>query len=661
MSTTIESLGVYLPPRQVSTDEILRGCRMKIRFPLERMTGIRFRHVAGDGEFAFDLAKHAVTRCLATSRYAPADVDLVISAAVGRIDAPPFVVAYEPSTAVRLKHHFGFDRAMAFDISSACSGMWVGISIAHTLLSQQLIGRALIVSGEYISNLGTTAQLEIEDLLDPRLACLTLGDAGAAVLLDAGARSSAGFAAIDLQTLGEYAGCCMAGPTEQAHGGGIMHTDALRLTDAAARHGGEHALETLRQAGWDCDDFQHLIMHQTSRTALTSATRAINRLLKRPVCHAGNTIDNLEQRGNTASTTHFVALADAIASRRIRSGDRVIFAISGSGLTLGTALYTFDDLPDRLVEAPPPAASLTRANGGRTNVTSPRAGSRIRVASVGIVPRSAGGSRRDTVALLTCAATDCLNRSQYAASDIGLFIYAGTYRSRFLTEPALAALLAGSLGVQRTLAFDVFNGGVAIVNACHVATQMIRAGKVARAMVVASEIENNAEAFPTDMLGIEETGSALLLEAASGRDEGFGSFMLRSFAEHEGDFVSHLMNRDEKAYLRFTKAPDLERHYIDAMARTTSEYFRSEDVALADIDWVLAPQVSSAFLTELSGVLGLPRERFIDVQAGKDLFTSSIPVALHAAREGGLVQAGDSGLIVTAGSGIQVGCVLYHF
>jgi len=97
------------------------------------------------------------------------------------------------------------------------------------------------------------------------------------------------------------------------------------------------------------------------------------------------------------------------------------------------------------------------------------------------------------------------------------------------------------------------------------------------------------------------------------------------------------------------------------MARTTSEYFRSEDVALADIDWVLAPQVSSAFLTELSGVLGLPRERFIDVQAGKDLFTSSIPVALHAAREGGLVQAGDSGLIVTAGSGIQVGCVLYHF
>lgn len=662
MSTTIESLGVYLPPRQVSTDEILRGCRMTIRFPLERMTGIKFRHVAGDGEFAFDLAKQAVTRCLATSRHAPADVDLVISAAVGRIDAPPFVVAYEPSTAVRLKHQFGFDRAMAFDISSACSGMWVGISIAHTLLSQQMIGCALIVSGEYISNLGTTAQLEIDDLLDPRLACLTLGDAGAAVLLDAGGGNSsgAGFAAIDLQTLGEYARCCMAGPTEQAHGGGIMHTDALRLTDAAARHGGEHALETMRRAGWDYEGFQHLIMHQTSRTALTSATRAINRLLKRPVCHTGNTIDNLEQRGNTASTTHFVALADAIASRRIRSGDRVIFAISGSGLTLGTALYTLDDLPDRMVDVP--AASPTRVNGGRTNGQAPRPDSRIRVASVGVAARSADGPRRDTVALLTCAATDCLNRSQYAANDIGLFIHAGTYRSRFLTEPALAALLAGSLGVQRTLAFDVFNGGVAILNACHVATQMIRAGKIARAMVVASEIENNAEAFPTDMLGIEETGSALLLEAASGRAEGFGSFMLRSFAEHEGDFVSHLMNRNEKAYLRFTKSPDLERHYIDTIARTMSEYLRSEDVALADIDWVLAPQISSAFLTELSRTLGLPRERFIDVvAAGKDLFTSSIPFALHAARDGGLVQAGDSGLIVTAGSGVQVGCVLYHF
>ena len=655
--TIIESLGVYLPPRQISTAEVIRGCRNKVRFPLERMTGIKFRHVA-EGEYAMDLAVHAVEHCLATSRYAPADVELIISAAIGRIDFPPFVVAYEPSTALRLKHHFGFNRAMAFDVLSACSGMWAGINIADTLIRQRVIGCALIVSGEYISHLGTTAQLEIEELLDPRLACLTLGDAGAAVLLDAGTSGSAGFASIDLRTLGTYADCCVAGPTAQSHGGGIMHTDALRLTEAAARHGGQHALEALSRAGWECDDFQHLIMHQTSRTALNSATRAINQLLKRPVCHANNTIDNLEQRGNTASTTHFVALADGIASGRIRSGDRVIFAISGSGLTLGTALYVFDDLPDRMSGSRP----VARTNGGRLSGPRPGAASRIRIASVGTVPPGGDGACPDTLRLLKYAATDCLNRSSRDGSDVGLLIHAGTYRTRFLTEPAIAALLAGALGLNRTLAFDVFNGGVGILNACHVAAEMIRDGKTATAMVVASEIENNAEAFPADVLGIVETGSALLLEAASDGGEGFGSFMFRSFAEHDNAFVSYLTNRDGKMYLQFTRDPAIERYYARAIAATLAEFLCTAGLAIEEIDRVFAPQISRAFLAELSRALGLPVDRFVDaVQDGKDLYTSSIPVALRSARDRGLVRPGDVALIVTAGSGIQVACVLYYF
>ncbi len=657
--TVIESLGVYLPPRQVSTDEIVRGCRNKVRFPLERMTGIKFRHVA-DGEGAFDLAKRAVERCLAASRHLPGEVDLVISAAIGRIDYAPFVVAYEPSTAVRLKHHFGFSRAIAFDVLSACSGMWAGINIANTLIMQQAIDSALIVSGEYISHLGTTAQVEIEDLLDPRLACLTLGDAGAAVLVEAG-RDGFGFASLDLRTLGEYADCCVAGPTEQAHGGGIMHTDALRLTEAAARHGGEHALEALRRAGWAYDEFQHLIMHQTSRTAFSSATRAINQLLKRPVCHEGNTIDNLEQRGNTASTTHFVALADAIASGRIRSGDRVIFAISGSGLTLGTALYTFDDLPERMTGLRP----ASRRDARRAGASRPGAASRIRIASIGTVPRGGNGERPDTLTLLKTAATECLSRSSREPGDIGLLIHAGTYRTRFLTEPAIAALLAGALGANHTLAFDVFNGGIGILNACQVAAAMIREGKTAAALVVASEIENNAAAFPGDVLGIAETASALLLEAAGEGGEGgegFGHFLFRSFPEHQNAFVSYLTNRDGKMYLQFSKDREIERYYACAIATATAAFLRAEGLEIEQISRIFAPQISRGFIAQLAAVMDVPRDRFVDaVQDGKDLFTSSVPFALRCARDRGLVRQGDVGLIVTAGSGIQAACALYHF
>ena len=92
-NTIIESLGVYLPTREVSTEDVIRGCQKQIRFPLERMTGIKSRHVVGDTEFAIDLAKQAITQCLAGSRHGPGDVDVLISAAIARLDGPGFLVS----------------------------------------------------------------------------------------------------------------------------------------------------------------------------------------------------------------------------------------------------------------------------------------------------------------------------------------------------------------------------------------------------------------------------------------------------------------------------------------------------------------------------------------------------------------------------------------
>ena len=56
-NTVIESLGVYLPPKKMSTEDVVKGCRRPVRFPLERMTGIKSRRVAGGTEFSIDLAR----------------------------------------------------------------------------------------------------------------------------------------------------------------------------------------------------------------------------------------------------------------------------------------------------------------------------------------------------------------------------------------------------------------------------------------------------------------------------------------------------------------------------------------------------------------------------------------------------------------------------
>src|SRR3954469_13491256 len=71
--TRIESLGVYLPERVVSTDEIMAGLARPIEFPLEYLTGIRSRRTAGAAEFSIDLAKSAIAKSFVHSQYSPAD------------------------------------------------------------------------------------------------------------------------------------------------------------------------------------------------------------------------------------------------------------------------------------------------------------------------------------------------------------------------------------------------------------------------------------------------------------------------------------------------------------------------------------------------------------------------------------------------------------
>ena len=59
----IESLGVYLPPKMVSTDEVLQACTREVTFPLEFITGIRSRRMAGETEFSLDLAMKSYLEC----------------------------------------------------------------------------------------------------------------------------------------------------------------------------------------------------------------------------------------------------------------------------------------------------------------------------------------------------------------------------------------------------------------------------------------------------------------------------------------------------------------------------------------------------------------------------------------------------------------------
>ena len=81
-NSLIESMGVYLPEKVVTTEELLQGCRVKLNIPFEKLTGIRSRRVADRDEFSIHLAEKASARCFANSRYTPEEIDLIICCSI---------------------------------------------------------------------------------------------------------------------------------------------------------------------------------------------------------------------------------------------------------------------------------------------------------------------------------------------------------------------------------------------------------------------------------------------------------------------------------------------------------------------------------------------------------------------------------------------------
>ena len=88
----VESLGIYLRRARADHRRGLEGCRKKLDFPLEHMTGIRSRRMAGETEFSIDLAEKAVDRVPGRSPPRPDDIDLLICCNISRFDGPEFPV-----------------------------------------------------------------------------------------------------------------------------------------------------------------------------------------------------------------------------------------------------------------------------------------------------------------------------------------------------------------------------------------------------------------------------------------------------------------------------------------------------------------------------------------------------------------------------------------
>lgn len=666
----IESLGVYLPENRKTSQEIVEGCAKKIKLPLERLTGIKERRVAGENEFSLNLSINAVAKCLENSQYGPQDIDLVICCTICKADGPDRLLSIEPSTAIKLIKHFNFKNATGIDISNACAGMFTGIKIAHHFLQSDDYETVLVVSGEYISHVSETAQKEIENVLDPRLACLTLGDAGAAVVLKKTECRDVGFHAIDLVTLGHYHPYCIAQPNPREHGGITMLTQSIKLANAGIREAEIHLGKIIRKIKWPLGRIDKIIMHQTSTKSIKSGMEAINRLFKKKVCDEDNTVINIPQRGNTASTTHLVALDDCFKNEKIKSGDSVLFCITASGLTVGTALYTFDDLPER-IRSKKQTDKFSQLDSvyskrQRKGLQKPT----MRISSVGILPDlSSEKELPSTSDSAVLAAEECFKKAYFDRQDVDLVIYTGVYRTDFLFEPAIAAIIAGNLHINNrnlkkidrpTFAFDVTNGALGTLNALEIANKMLDTKNRNHVLITSSE-DSRLEEYSTMHSQILGTASAMLLVPSDG-GQGFSNYIFKAFPEYLEIMENSIVQEQGYTFIRSYIRDTYQSCMQNGIKVVVDELLEETGLRIEDFRWIIAPQISHSFLQELAVKLEAPKDKFpLALNASKDLYTSSLAYSFWNIFEENKANEGDLGLVISAGSGIQVGCAVYHF
>jgi 3-oxoacyl-[acyl-carrier-protein] synthase-3 len=334
----VASVGRRLPETHRTTDEVMASTSHRTRVDLERLTGIHERRVSVGDEDTFSLAMGAARDCLSRWDGKPEDIDLVVSCSITKY-RDGLTQWMEPPLSVALADEVGAHHARTFDLSNACAGMLSGVFVANNQIRTGRASTVLVVSGEYISQLSANAAKHVHTIASRELASLTLGDAGAAMIVERAPEGVDGISTVGFTTIAEHSRLCLAYPAKHDPGA-RMYTKSRALQAAAIEDVPIVLQEILDTTGLSIEDIACVIPHQTSARAIRKGMATVSAALGgAPQQPAVVTVDHY---GNTASTTHTVALIEELEAGHLQEGDRVALIALASGIELGVVLFTVD-------------------------------------------------------------------------------------------------------------------------------------------------------------------------------------------------------------------------------------------------------------------------------------------------------------------------------
>lgn len=309
--------GSALPVRAVSNLELSERVDTSDEWIVER-TGIRSRHLAGEGETTASLATDAARAALAAAGLEPKDIGLIILATC----TPDQTF---PAAATIVQDRLGCHGGIAFDVGAVCSGFLYAVSVADAMLKTGAADRALVIGAETMSRL-----LDWDD----RTTCVLFGDGAGAIVLEARdvAEDGPGILASKLHADGAHNELLYVD-------GGPSSTGTVGHIRMKGREVFRHAVvnlaevlgEVLGDTGFTAEDIDWVVPHQANQRILDATARKLGLPPEKVVV-------TVDRHANTSAASVPLALDTAIRDGRIKPGDLVMLEAMGGGFTWGASL-----------------------------------------------------------------------------------------------------------------------------------------------------------------------------------------------------------------------------------------------------------------------------------------------------------------------------------
>lgn len=311
-------------PEQFLSNDDLAGMVETSDEWIKARTGISQRHLAERSLSLSQLSATAANKALEMAGLAPNDLDLILLATSSPDDLF--------GSACQVQSLLGASRAVAFDLTAACSGFVFALVTAAQYIRTGTYRNVLVIGADILSR-----WVDWSD----RGTCILFGDGAGAVVCQAietgdrllgfemcsdGSQNSS----LNLAYQGQEK--FLNTKTEITQGNYQFITmNGREVYRFAVAKVPEVIEKALYRASLSAGDLDWLLLHQANQRIIDAVADRLNIVSEK-------VISNVSEYGNTSAASIPIALDEAVRAGKVKDGDLIATSGFGAGLSWGSAI-----------------------------------------------------------------------------------------------------------------------------------------------------------------------------------------------------------------------------------------------------------------------------------------------------------------------------------